>query len=81
MIERRRDAAVRQTKHRETRIRSGMCGDYVVNRVGRAVIDQDELEIGQRLCADAADGEIEKAPRVIYRHDDTDAGDRHCGGA
>ncbi len=40
--------------------------------VGRAVVDDDEFEVGEGLCQNAFDGGRHIGPRVVDRHDDGD---------
>ena len=49
-----------------------VAGEELRRAILRAVVDDDELELGERLPEDAADGRVEEALRVVRRENDRD---------
>ncbi len=47
--------------------------------VRRAIVNDDQLEVAERLIQNAADRPVERARAVVGRQDDTDEGGRSNG--
>ncbi len=56
-------------KHLNTWIRGGMALGQGKRGVGRSIIDNDDLQIGMRLCTDAAQGFVKGLLGVVGRDD------------
>src|SRR5438045_8394481 len=46
-------------------------------RIGRAIVDDDQLEVAKRLVEHAVDGRAQILFAVVHRQDDADQGTRH----
>src|ERR1043166_6373246 len=72
IVARPRSAEVtRKTKKTDARIAER--GSHGLRIVGRAVVNNDQLEVGEGLSDDALDGAAEKVRPVIYGNDNADA--------
>ena len=77
-VARRARALVALADHRDRRIERVELGARLLVR---AIIDDDDLEIAERLCGERGKQPVDEAPSIVARHDDADGGrmfERHC---
>ncbi len=86
-VARQHGAAIDRHRHQPD-ARIGPARNAGTRRVGRAVVDDDHLEIDERLRGEAVERGGQQGCAIIHRHDDADDrigpwadGTRHRGGA
>ena len=68
-----------EVQHTDARIRSRIGVAQLGGGVGRTVLDQNDLDVAERLRPDRFDAAIEPLRRIVHRHDHADF--RGCGRA